>query len=119
MVLEPGVAKDHALPPEIGDSEECPLRVGLITENYVYHFRDLPCFIRRATHIEHWYGARDVPGTNTLHTDKVSVYEVACSPRVQKHLDRIYLTSVSGTDLDRKDDRHSAGIKDVGRELSG
>ena len=56
MVLEPGVAKDHALPPEVRDSEERPLRVGLIMENYVYHFRDLPCFVRGATHVEHCKG---------------------------------------------------------------
>ena len=51
--------------------------------------------------------------------DKIFVYEVAYSPRVQKHLDGIHLTSVSGTDLDRKDDRCSAGVKGVGRESSG
>jgi len=118
IVLEPGVAEDHALPPEVGDGKEHPLRVGLIIENYVYHFGDLPCFIRGAVHIEHQYGARDVLDANTLCTDKVFVYEVARSPRVQKRLDRMYLASVSGTDLDRKDDRCSAGIKDVGKESS-
>jgi len=60
--------------PEVGDSKEHPLRVGLITENYIYHFGDLPCFIRGAVHIEHRYGARDVLGANTLRTDKVFVY---------------------------------------------
>ena len=119
MVLEPGVTEDHALLPEVRDSEERSFRVGLITENYVFHFGDLPCFVRGAVHIEHRYGVRDVLGANTLHMDKVFVYKVACSSGVQKCLDRMHLTSVSGTDLYRKDDRHSAGIKGVGGELSG
>jgi len=46
--------------------------------------------------------------------DKVFIYEVACSSGVQKHLDGMHLTSVSGTDLYRKDDRHSMGIKGIG-----
>jgi len=119
MVLQPDIAEDHALLPEVGDGEERPLRVGLIIENYIYHFRDLPCFIRGAVYIEHWYGVRDIPGANTLCTNKVLIYEVACSSRVQKHLDGMHLTSVSGTDLDRKDDRYSVGIKGIGGELSG
>jgi len=53
MVLEPGIAEDHALLPKVRDGEECPFRVGLIIENYVYHFRDLPCFVRGAIHVEH------------------------------------------------------------------
>ena len=53
MVLEPGVAEDHVLLPEVGDSEEHLFRVGLIMENYVYYFRDLPCFVRGAIHVEH------------------------------------------------------------------
>jgi len=118
MVLEPGVAEDHALLPEVGDGEEHPLRVSLITENYIYHFGDLPCFVRGAVHIKHRYGVRDVLGANTLRTDKVFVYEVACSSRVQKYLDRMHLASVSGTDLDRKDDRRSAGVKGIGGESS-
>ena len=96
MILEPSVAKDHALLSEVRDSEKCPLRVGLIMENYIYHFGDLLCFIRGAIHVEHWYGVRDVPGANTFYMDKVFVYKVACSSRVQKHLDRMYLTSVRG-----------------------
>ena len=119
MVLEPGVAKDHALLPEAGDGEEHPFRVGLIMENYVYYFRDLPCFVRGAVHVKYQYGSRDVLGANTLRTDKVFIYKVACSSGVQKHLDRMHLASVSGTNLYRKDDRHSAGIKGVGRESSG
>jgi len=66
MVLEPGVAKDHALLPKVGDGKERSFRVGFITENYIYHFGDLPCFIRGAIHVEHWYGSRDVPDANTL-----------------------------------------------------
>ena len=62
---------------------------------------------------------RDVLGTNTLRTDKVLIYEVVYSTGVQKHLDGMYLTSVSSTDLYRKDDRCSTGVKSVGRELSG
>jgi len=77
MVLEPGVAEDHALLPKVGDSEERPFGVGLITEDYIYHFRDLPCFIRGAVYVEHWYGTRDAPGTDTFCTDKILVYKVA------------------------------------------
>ena len=119
MVLEPGVAEDHALLPKVEDGKECPFRVGLITENYIYYFGDLPCFVRGAVHIEHRYRLRDVPGANTLHMDKVFIYEVACSSRVQKYLDRMHLASVSGTNLYKKDDRRSMGIKGVGRESSG
>ena len=119
MVLEPGVAEDHALLPEVGDGEERPLRVGLITENYVYYFGDLPCFVREAVHVEHRYGARNIPGANTLHMDKVFVYEIAHSPGVQERLDRMHLASVSGTDLYREDDRCSVGIEGIGGELFG
>ena len=66
MVLEPGIAKDHTLLPKVGDGKERPFRVGFITENYIYHFGDLPCFIRGAIHVEHRYGSRDVPDANTL-----------------------------------------------------
>jgi len=118
MVLEPGVAKDYALLPKVRDGKEHPFRVGLIIKNYIYHFGDLSCFVRGAIHIEHWYGTRDVLGANTLRMDKVFIYEVVCSSRVQKHLDGIYFTSVSGTNLYRKDDRHSMGIKDISGESS-
>jgi len=118
MVLEPGVAKDHALLSKVRDSEEHPFRVGLITEDYIYHFGDSSCFVRGAVHVEHWYGTRDVLGANTLCINKVFIYEVVCSSGVQKRLDRMYFTSVSSTDLYRKDDRHSAGVKGVGEESS-
>ena len=119
MVLEPGVAEDHALLPEVRDGEEHPFGVGFITEDHVYHFGDLSGFVRGTVYIEHWYGARDVPGANTLCTDKIFVYEIACGSGVQKRLDGMYFASVSGTDLYRKDDRRSTGIEDVGGELSG
>jgi len=48
MVFEPGVAEDHALLPKVRDSEECPFRVGFVTEDYIHHFGDLSCFVRRA-----------------------------------------------------------------------
>jgi len=119
MVLEPGVAEDHALLPEVRDGEEHSFGVGFITENHVYHFRDLSGFVRRTVHVEHWYGTRDVPGANTLRTDKIFIYEIACGSRVQKHFDRMYFASISGTDLYREDDRCSAGIKGVSRESPG
>jgi len=53
VVLELSVAKDHALPFKAGDSEECPFGVGLVMENYVYHFGDLPCFIGGAVYVVH------------------------------------------------------------------
>jgi len=119
MVLEPGIAKDHALLSEAGDGEEHPFRVGLVMEDYIYHFRDLTCFIGGVVHIVHQYGTGDAPGANTLCTDKVFIYKAAHSSRVQKRLDGMHLASVSGTDLCRKDDRCSMGIEGVGRELFG
>jgi len=119
MVLEPGVTKDHALLPEVGDDEEHPFGVGFIMEDHVYHFRDLSGFIRGTVHVEHQYGVRDVPGANTLCTDKIFIYEITCGSRVQKRFDRMYFASVSGTDLYREDDRRSASIESIGRESSG
>jgi len=118
MVLEPGVAEDHALLPEVRDGKERPFRVGLIMEDYIYYFKDLSCFVRGAVHVEHQYGTRNALGTNTLRTDKILVYEVAGGSRVQKRFDGMHLASVGGTNLYRQDDRRSAGIKGVGRELS-
>jgi len=119
MVLEPGVAEDHALLPEIRDGKERPFRVGLIMEDYIHHFGDLSCFIRGAIHVEHRYGTRDAPGTNTFRMDKILVYEVAGGSRVQKRFDRMHLAGVGGTDLYRQDDRCSVGIEGVGGESSG
>jgi len=119
MVLEPGVAEDHALLPEVRDSEEHSFGVGFITEDHVYHFRDLSSFVRGTVHVEHWYGARDVPGGNTLRTDKIFIYEIACGSGVQKRFDGMYFASVSGTNLYKEDDRRSVGIEGVGRESFG
>ena len=104
VVLEPGITEDHVLPSEARNSEEHPFRVGFVTENHVYHFRDLTCLVGRAVHIVHWYGARDALGVNTFRLDEVSIYEVARSSRVQKHLDRIHLTGVCGADFYWRDD---------------
>jgi len=93
--------------------------VGLITEDYIYHFGDSSCFVRGAIHIEHRYGTRDTPGTDTFHTDKILVYEVAGGSGVQKRFDGMHLAGVSGTDLNRQDNRCSVGIEGVGRESFG
>jgi len=119
MVLEPGVAEDHALLPEVGDGKERPFGVGLITENYIHHFGDLLCFIREAVYVEHWYRMRDAPGTDTFRTDKIFVYEVAGGSRVQKRFDGMHLTGIGGTNLNRKDDRRSADVEGVGGESFG
>jgi len=119
MVLEPGVAEDHVLLPEVGDGEEHPFGVGLITEDYIHHFGDLPRFVRGAVYVEHWYGTRDAPGTDTFRTDKILVYEVAGGSGVQKRFDGMHLAGVGGTDLDRQDDRRSAGVEGVGGESFG
>jgi len=119
MVLEPGVAEDHALLPEVGDGEERPFGVDLITEDYIHHFRDLPCFVRGAVYVEHWYRTRDAPGTDTFCTDKILVYEVAGGSGVQKRFDGMYLAGVGSTDLDRQDNRRSASVEGVGGESFG
>jgi len=118
MVLEPGIAMDHALLPEAGDDKEHLFRAGLVTEDYIYHFGDLFCFVGGAVHIVHWYGTGDAPGADTLCTNKVFIYEATHSSGVQKRLDGMHLAGVGGTDLYRKNDRHSMGIEGVGRELS-
>jgi len=99
VVLEPGITEDHVLPSEAGDSEEHPFGVGFVMENHVYHFRDLTCLIGRAVYIVHRYGARDALGVNAFCLDKVSIYEVACSSRVQKRLDGMHLASVCGANF--------------------
>jgi len=119
VVLEPGITEDHVLLSKAGDSEERPFGVGFVTENYVYNFGDLACLIGGAVHIVHWYGARDAPGVNTFHTDEVSIYEVAYSSGVEKHLDRMHLAGVCGADFYQEDDRHSAGIEGIDRESFG
>jgi len=119
VVLEPGIAKDHTLLSKAEDGKECPFRVGLVMEDYIYHFGDLTCFIGGAVHVVHRYRTGDALGANAFHMDKVFIYEVAHSSGVQECLDGMHLAGVSGTDLDRKDDRHSTGIESVGRELFG
>ena len=119
MVLELGITEDHALPSKARDSKECPFRVGFVMENYVHHFRDLTGLIGEAIHIIHWYGARDVLGANTFHTDKVLIYEVACSSRVQKHLDRIYLASVCSANFYQKDIQRPVSIEGIGGKSFG
>jgi len=119
VVLEPGITEDHALSSEAGDSEERPFGVGFVTENHVYHFRDLTCLVGGAIHVVHRYGARDALGVNAFRLDKVSIYGVARSSRVQKRLDGMHLASVGGTDFYQEDDRRSVGIEGVDGELFG
>jgi len=88
-------------------------------EDYIHHFGDLPCFVRGAIYVEHWYGTRDALGTDTFRMDKILVYEVASGSGVQKHFDGMHLTGVGGTDLNRQDDRRSAGVEGVGGESFG
>jgi len=119
VVLEPSIAKDHTLLFKAGDSKECPFGVGLVTENYVYHFGDLSCFIGGAVYIVYQYGARDTSGANTLYMDKIFIYEAAHSSGVQKRLDGVHLAGVGGTNLDGEDDGYSVGIESIGRESFG
>ena len=119
VVLEPGITEDHALSSEAGDSEEHPFGVGFVMENHVYHFQDLTCFVGGAIHIVHRYGVRDALGVNAFRLDEVSIYEVVCSSRVQKRLDRMHLAGVGGTDFYQEDDRRSTGVEGVDRESFG
>ena len=119
VVLEPGIAEDHALFSETGDGEECPFRVGLVMEDYIYHFGDLTCLIGEAIHIVHRYGTRDALGVNVFRSDEVSIYEVAHSSRVQKHLDGMHLAGVGGTDFYQEDDQCSAGVEGADGESFG
>jgi len=119
VVLEPGITKDHALSSEAGDSEERPFRVGFVTENHIYHFRDLTCLVGGAIHVVHRYGARDALGVNAFCSDEVLIYEVAHSSGVQKRLDGMHLAGVGGTDFYQEDDRRSAGVEGVDGESFG
>ena len=119
MVLELGITEDHVLPSEAGDSEERPFRVGFVMENHVYYFRDLTCLVGGAVHIVHWYGARDALGVNAFHLNEVSIYEVARSSGVQKHLDGMHLASVCGADFYWQDDRRPVSIENVDGESFG
>jgi len=119
VVLELGITEDHVLPSEAGNSKEHPFRVGFVIENYVYHFRDLTCLVREAVHIVHWYGVRDTLDINTFCSDEVSIYEVARSSEIQKHLDGMHLAGVCGTDFYWQDDRCPASVEGVDRESFG
>jgi len=119
VVLEPGITEDHVLLSKAGDSEEHPFGVGFVAEDYVYNFRNLVCLVGGAVHVVHWYGARDAPSVNTFCMDKVSIYEVARSSGVQKHLDGVHLAGVSGADFYWEDDRRSVGVKGIDRESLG
>jgi len=111
VVLEPGITEDHVLPSETEDSKERPFGVSFVMENHVYYFRDLTCLVGGAVHIVHQYGARDALGVNAFHSDKVSIYEVACSSGVQKRLDGIHLAGVCGADFYWEDDRRSTVLR--------
>ena len=119
MVLEPGIAEDYALLSEARDSKECPFKVGLVIEDYIYHFGDLTCFVGGAIYVVYWYRAGDALGANAFHIDKVFIYKVVCSSGVQEHLNGMHLASVSGTNLNRKGDKCSTSIESVSRELFG
>jgi len=119
MVLEPGVAEDHALLPKVRDGKECPFGVGLIMEDYIHYFGDLSCFIRGAIHVEHQYGTRNALGTKTFRTDKILVYEVASGSRVQKRFDGMHLAGIGGTNLYRQDDKRSMGVEGIGESRLG
>ena len=99
VVLEPGVTKNHVLPSEARDSEERPFGVGFVIENHVYHFRDLTYLVGGTVYIVHRYGVRDAPGVNIFRLDEVSIYEVACSSRIQKRLDGMHFAGVCGADF--------------------
>jgi len=119
VVFELGVTEDHVLPSEAGDSEEHSFRVGFVIENHIYHFRDLTCLIGRAIHIVHQYGVRDASGINAFHLDKVSIYEVVRSSRVQKRLDRMHLAGVCGADFYWQDNRCPVSVEGVDRKSFG
>jgi len=119
VVLEPDITEDYVLPSEAGDSEEHSFRVGFVTEDYVYYFGDLTCFVGGAVYIVHWYGARDALGVNTFCMDEVSIYEVACSSGVQKYLDGMHLAGVCGANFYWEDNQRSAGIEGINRKSFG
>jgi len=119
VVLEPGITEDHVLLPEAGDSEERSFGVGFVAEDYIYNFGDPACFVGGTVHVVHRYGARDALSVNTFRPYEVSIYEVACSSRVQKRFDRVHLAGVCGADFYWKDNRRSAGIKGIDRESFG
>ena len=54
MTLEPVVAEDQALLPESGDSQEHPLGVSLVPENYIHNLGNPSCLVGRAVDVEDW-----------------------------------------------------------------
>ena len=64
VVLEPVVAQDQTLFPKSGDSQEHPLGVSLVAENYVHNLGNLSCFIRGTVNIEDWDVMRESPGVH-------------------------------------------------------
>ena len=53
VILEPGIAKDHALLSEAKDGKECSFGVDLVTEDYIHHFGNLTCFVEGAVYVVH------------------------------------------------------------------
>jgi len=119
VILEPDITEDHVLLSKAADSEERPFGVGFVAEDYIYNFGDLACLVGGPVHIVHRYGARDAPSVNTFRPYEVSIYEVACSSRVQKHFDGVHLTGVCGADFYWEDDRRSVGVKSIDGESFG
>jgi len=119
VVLEPGITKDHVLLPKAGDSKERSFGMGFVAEDYVYNFGDPACFVGRAVHVVHRYGARDAPSVNTFRLYEVSIYEVARSSGVQKRFNGVHLAGVCGADFYWEDDRRSVGVKGIDGESFG
>jgi len=119
VVLEPGITEDHVLLPEAGDSEERSFGMGFVAEDYIYNFGDPACFVGGTAHVVHWYGTRDAPSVNTFRPYEVSIYEVACSSRVQKRFNGVHLAGVCGADFYWEDDRRSAGVEGIDGESFG
>ena len=67
----------------------------------------------------HRYGARDALSVNTFRPYEVSIYEVARSSGVQKHLDGVHLAGVCGADFYWEDDQRSMGVKGIDGESFG
>jgi len=82
VILELGIAENHALLSKARDSKERPFRVSFVTKDYIHHFRDLTCLIGGAVHVVHSYGARGASGAHTFCMDKIFIYEVVCSSGV-------------------------------------
>ena len=77
--------------------------MSLVVEDYVYHLQYLPCLVGRAVNIKNQYGPRDSLSINLLEVDKVTIYEVAGGPTVQKYLDRVEFASVGCTNFHQQD----------------